>query len=72
VDLSEFVDGAAGCPKCGHGDVDVDSVATTGDGLSRLFDSQNRRFKAVSCTWCGYTEFYRGRRPSEVLDLSLG
>jgi hypothetical protein len=72
VDPSEFVDGEAGCPKCGHGDAEVDDIATTGDGLSRLFDIQNRRFEAVSCTRCGYTEFYRGRRPSEVLDLFIG
>jgi hypothetical protein len=72
VDLSEFVDGETGCPKCGHGDAEVDDVATTGVGLSRLLDVQNRRFKAVTCTRCGYTEFYRGRRPSEVIDLFIG
>jgi hypothetical protein len=72
VDLSPFVDEETGCPKCGHTEAEVDDVATTGAGLSRLLDVQNRRFKAVSCTRCGYTEFYRGRRPSEVLDLFIG
>jgi len=72
VPLSELVDGETGCPKCGHTEADVDDIATTGDGLSRLFDIQNRRFRAVSCTRCGYTEFYKGRRPNEVIDLFIG
>lgn len=72
VDLSEFVDQETGCPKCGHTDAEVDDIATTGDGMSRLFDVQNRRYKAVSCTRYGYTEFYKGRRPNEVIDLFIG
>jgi predicted nucleic-acid-binding Zn-ribbon protein len=72
VDLSEHVDGETGCPKCGHTEADVDDIATTGNGVSRLLDVQNRRFRAVSCTRCGYTEFYKGRRPSEVIDLFIG
>ncbi|WP_425498923.1 zinc ribbon domain-containing protein [Haloplanus halophilus] len=72
VDLSGAVEGETGCPKCGHTDADVDDIATTGVGLSRLFDVQNRRYRAVSCTRCGYTEFYKGRSPSEVVDLFIG
>jgi predicted nucleic-acid-binding Zn-ribbon protein len=63
---------AAGCPKCGHDETSVDDVATTGMGLTRLFDVQNRRFKAVTCTNCGYTEFYRGHDADVVVDLFLG
>jgi predicted nucleic-acid-binding Zn-ribbon protein len=70
VDLSELGDGETGCPKCGH--AEVDDIATTGAGVSRLFDVQNRRYRAVSCTRCGYTEFYRGRRPNEVVDPFIG
>jgi predicted nucleic-acid-binding Zn-ribbon protein len=72
VDLSELGDGETGCPKCGHTDAEVDDIATTGAGVSRLFDVQNRRYRAVSCTRCGYTEFYRGRRPNEVVDPFIG
>lgn len=72
VDLSEFVDGETGCPKCGHTEAELDDIATTGDGISRLLDVQNRRYRAVSCTRCGYTEFYKGRRPNEVIDLFIG
>jgi hypothetical protein len=72
VDLAALVDGETGCPKCGHTDAEVDDIATTGTGLSRLFDPQNRRFRAVSCTRYGYTEFYKGRSPDEVVDLFVG
>jgi hypothetical protein len=72
VDLSEHIDGESGCPKCGHTDAEVDDIATTGTGLSMLFDIQNRHFRVVSCTRCGYTEFYRGRRRGEALDIFIG
>jgi hypothetical protein len=62
----------SGCPKCGHEDTDVDTVATTGAGLTRFFDLQNRQFQAVSCTNCGYTELYRSRDADLVVDLFLG
>lgn len=61
-----------GCPKCGHEDADIDEVATTGTGLTKLFDLQNRRFRAVTCTNCGYTEFYRGQDADIIIDLFLG
>jgi hypothetical protein len=72
VDLSGAIGGETGCPKCGHTEAEVDDIATTGNGLSRLFDVQNRRFRAVSCARCGYTEFYRGRSPDEIVDLFIG
>jgi hypothetical protein len=61
-----------GCPKCGHEEAEVDEVATTGAGLTRVLDLQNRRFHAVSCTNCGYTEFYRGDDADVILDFFLG
>jgi predicted nucleic-acid-binding Zn-ribbon protein len=71
LDLSEFVGEETGCPTCGHHEADVDDIAVTGNDASRLVDLQNRRFKAVSCTRCGCTEFYRGRRPEEARALFL-
>ena len=71
-DLPAF-DGADGCMKCGHESATIDSVATTGDGLSRLFDLQNRSFEVVVCDRCGYTEFYRApKRDDVILDLFFG
>ena len=71
-DLPAF-DGADGCVKCGHKSATIDSIATTGDGLSRLFDLQNRSFEVVVCDRCGYTEFYRApKRDDVILDLFFG
>ena len=61
-----------GCPKCGHTETEVDDIATTGTGLSKFFDVQNRRFRVVSCTSCGYAELYKGGHTSDLVDLFLG
>jgi predicted nucleic-acid-binding Zn-ribbon protein len=61
-----------GCPKCGHEEAEVDEITTTGAGLSKLFDVQNRRFQVVSCTNCGYSELYRGHDADVIVDLFLG
>ncbi|MCF8364076.1 MAG: zinc ribbon domain-containing protein [Prolixibacteraceae bacterium] len=60
------------CPKCGNKKADIDKIRTTGAGFTRYFNIQNRKFTVVSCTRCGYTEFYRGTRTSggsNVLDF---
>ncbi len=63
-----------GCPKCGHDDVTTDSIATSGGGLTKFLDVQNRNFTVVSCTNCGYSELYRdvGSRSSDFVDFFLG
>ena len=50
----------------------MDTIATTGGGLSKLFDVQNRRFTVVSCVHCGYSELYKGRSSGDLADLFLG
>lgn len=64
----------SGCPKCGHGEVDVGEISTTGSGLSKMFDIQTNTFKVVSCTNCGYSELYRdvGSTGSDIVDVFLG
>ena len=60
------------CPKCGNRKANFDQIRTTGAGFTRYFNIQNRRFTAVSCTRCGFTEFYRGSSTggaSNVLDF---
>ncbi len=47
------------CPKCQNRDYEVDEIRTTGGVLSKIFDVQNKKFTAVSCTNCKYTEFYK-------------
>lgn len=63
------------CPKCGNRKAETDEIRTTGAGFTRFFNIQNRKFSAVSCSKCGYTEFYKGSRTggaSNVLDFITG
>ncbi|MEB3244834.1 MAG: zinc ribbon domain-containing protein [Vampirovibrionales bacterium] len=46
------------CAKCNHYGYTEDEIRATGK-WSRFFDWQNKRFKAVSCAQCGYSEFYK-------------
>jgi predicted nucleic-acid-binding Zn-ribbon protein len=66
--------GDSGCPKCDHTEADVDTISTTGGGLSKMFDIQNRKFEVVSCTNCGYSELYRADRSgsSDLVDVFFG
>ena len=59
------------CAKCGGQSCEVVEVSTAGGGIARFFDFQNRRFSAVVCDRCKYTEFYRTRAStlSKVLDF---
>jgi len=63
-----------GCPKCGCEKVNQSEIATTGTGLSKLFDIQHNQFKVVSCANCGYSEFYNMRSSGamNVLDFFFG
>lgn len=63
-----------GCPKCGHTEVDVGKISTTGGTVSKLFDVQTNSFQVVSCVNCGYSELYRrsGSRGSDIADVFLG
>jgi uncharacterized protein len=60
------------CPKCGNRKAEFDQIRTTGSGFTRYFNIQNRKFTAVSCSRCGFTELYRGTKSggaSNVLDF---
>lgn len=46
------------CVKCRHTECDIDEIATTGAGLSKLFNVQYHHYLFVSCTQCGYVEIY--------------
>ena len=62
------------CLKCQHTSFDVDEVRVTGGGLSRFFDVQNRKFSAVTCRNCSFTEFYKSKSGmvGDVADFFLG
>lgn len=46
------------CIKCDGSGATVKRIATSGAGLSKLFDIQHNQFITVSCSHCGYTEIY--------------
>ena len=46
------------CPKCDQRGAQVEKLAMSGTGLSRLFEIQPHRYVFVSCHNCGYTEVY--------------
>jgi uncharacterized protein len=63
------------CPKCGNRKAEVDQIRTTGSGFTRYFNIQNRKFSAVSCSKCGFTELYKESKTSgasNVLDFITG
>ena len=46
------------CLKCKNTGAKVKRIAVTGTGLSNLINYRHNIFIAVSCSMCGYTEFY--------------
>ncbi|ELZ38983.1 zinc ribbon domain-containing protein [Halorubrum tebenquichense] len=65
-------DGEDGCPKCGGTATETDEIATSGTGLTKMFDVQNRSFLVVSCAECGYSELYKGQSSGNAIDFFLG
>ena len=49
------------CSKCNGTSHEEDTVAITGSGFSKFFNVQNRKFLAVTCSNCQYTELYKGK-----------
>ncbi len=64
---------AFSCVKCHNTQYEIEEIRTTGK-YSRFFDMQNKKFTAVSCTRCGYTEIFRGdsSRLGNFLDILAG
>lgn len=61
------------CAKCHNTQYETEEIRTTGK-YSRFFDIQNKKFTAISCTQCGYTEIFRGdsSRLGNFLDFLAG
>ncbi len=62
------------CAKCGHNECEVNDMSTTSGMMSRMVNLQNRRFSAVSCRRCYYTELYKTNSSGlrNVFDLLVG
>ena len=47
------------CSKCSNLEYEEGAVHMTGGFLGKMFDVQNKKFVSISCTKCGFTEFYK-------------
>jgi len=47
------------CPKWSHKEYDLAEMRVAGSFWTKIFDIQNKKYSAVSCTKCSYTEFFR-------------
>ncbi len=69
-------DGALGftCGRCGNTSYEVDVVSPVRGTLAQLFGVRARRFSAVSCTRCKYTELYKaeGSALANAFDILAG
>ncbi|GAB3905710.1 zinc ribbon domain-containing protein [Larkinella knui] len=78
MDLEHEIASRYACAKCRNQEVSIERIATTGTGLSRIFDIEHNVFIACSCASCRYTEFYnleilQGKdNLGAVLDLIFG
>ncbi|WLR42488.1 zinc ribbon domain-containing protein [Bacillus carboniphilus] len=63
-----------GCIKCGHTEAGQKEIATSGTGLSKMFDVQHNKFMVVYCKNCGYCELYNKNTSaaSNIVDLFFG
>ncbi len=68
------------CTKCRHTECEINEVAMTGTGLSKMFDIQHNHYLFVSCQQCGTVEVInpnileRNRRGSlgTIIDILFG
>lgn len=62
------------CPKCGNTHFVEDTIQTAGGNFAKFFDVQNKKFIAISCTSCGYTELFRQETSTgmNILDFLIG
>jgi len=59
------------CMKCKGTEYRAGEFRTTGSGISRFLNLQNKKYATVACAGCGYTELYRldGGGIGNILDI---
>jgi len=63
------------CLKCSNKKYKVAKIHMTGGFWSKIFDIQSQRFVGVTCSECGYTEFYKRDKGSiggGIFDFFIG
>lgn len=48
------------CPKCHNTGFETGEIRASGGGISAYFNLENKKFTHLTCSRCGYTEFYKG------------
>ena len=48
------------CAKCSSTEYETGQIRVAGGNWSRMFDMANKKYTAVTCKKCHYTEFYKG------------
>jgi len=79
-DIRQLIIDKFRCTKCSSDECEVDEVAMTGTGISKLLDIQYRHYLFVTCQFCGYVEVYNpnvltGKKAGavgSVLDVIFG
>eukprot|EP01080_Neovahlkampfia_damariscottae_P001895 gene1895-1036_t len=61
------------CKHCENNTYSIDEIREVGNFISKVLNVQNRRFKTVTCSKCGYTEYYEREQSmiSNFLDLVI-
>ena len=60
------------CPKCNNRQYEEGAIHVTGGFWSKIFDIQGKRFTTITCSYCGFTELYKGSNSStggNIFDL---
>lgn len=60
------------CTKCACTEAEYGELRAAGGVLSKLFDVQNQKYQAVTCSKCRLTEFYKATKSGvlgNVLDF---
>ncbi len=57
-DINSRIANSFKCTKCYHDECDINEVAMTGAGVSKLLNIQYQHYLFVSCMQCGFVEIY--------------
>ena len=57
------------CIKCENKTYEEGKISTTGSGLTKFLNMQSKNFNTISCTECGYTEIFKGKKSGVVSSI---
>lgn len=57
------------CPKCNHKEYQLDQIRVAGSFWAKIFNIQNKKYAAVSCLKCSFTELYKEQPSSNLSNV---